>query len=236
MNKLKLLPLYIIVALFSGAAILYFQWPFYEQALVMALASVPIMLFLSRERMPVFLFVVLLVSIGYAAQEPAYSLTSIGTYFLLSVFQFSLWSTADQMKQLMEETERLKEQRQVLLQKDGELRLLSLQEFVEQALWLLKTNNRKERTWLMEVMPAINCPVQTAKLERAALGSIARERDLVTSKHGAVYLLVKETEKESLQPLLKRLEKAMGSENQSAGYEIKKTVITKVCEMGSLLN
>lgn len=236
MNKLKSMPYYIILALMCGAALLHFQGPFYEQALVMALASVPIMLFISRKQIPLFLFGVLLVSIGFAVYEPVHSLSAIGTYFLLSVFQFSLWSTTDQVKRQMEETELLKKQRQILLQKNGELRVLSLQEFVEQAFWLLKTNNHQERTWLMEVVLAIDCPVQMEKMKRAVLVSIDREHDLVTSKHGAVYLLVKGTEQEALQPLMQRMKNALETDGQSVGYKINKKAITKACEMGSLLD
>ena len=79
MNKLKLLPLYIVLAFFSGAALLYMRWPFYEQALLVALVSVPVIFLLSRKWVPVFLFAVLLVSVGYASQEPAFVFTSIGT-------------------------------------------------------------------------------------------------------------------------------------------------------------
>ncbi|MGM0897894.1 MAG: hypothetical protein ACQEV0_08340 [Bacillota bacterium] len=236
MNKLKLLPLYIVLAFFSGASLLYFQWPFYDKAIAMALVSVPIMLVLSRKWIPILLFAILLVSIGYALQEPSDPMASVGTYFLLSIFHFSLWSITEQIKKVEEETKKLKVQRVELLEKGGELRALSLQEFVEQALWLLKTNNRHERAWLMEVVPAIECPKQTAELERAALGAITRERDLVTSKHGAVYLLVKETEEGSLQPLLKKLEREMASQNGAVQYEVRRTVITNVGEMGSLLN
>ena len=236
MNKLKFLPFFKCLALLSGIALLYFRWPFYEYAVAAAFLSVPFISLLPRNWLPSFLFLVLLAAIATAFQQPAASLTSIGTYCLLSVFQFSLWVVSDQVKLLGEETKRLKEQRQILLRKEGELRALELQEFVEQALWILKTNKRKERTWLMEVTPFANCPVQTAELERAALQSIVRERDLVTSRKGAVYVLVKETEEDSIQPLLKRIEQKMSAKSESATYEVKKTAITTVGEMGSLLN
>ncbi|MFP3357233.1 hypothetical protein R0K17_07675 [Planococcus sp. SIMBA_143] len=236
MNKLKFLPFFICLALLSGIVLLYFRWPFYEYAVAAAFLSVPFILLLPRKWLPAFLFLVLLAAIGTAFQQPEASLTSIGTYFLLSVFQFSLWVVADQVKLVGEETKRLKEQRQILLRKEGELRALELQEFVEQALWMLKTSKRKERTWLMEVTPFANCPVQTSELERAALQSIVRERDLVTSRKGAVYVLVKETEEDSIQPLLKRIEQKMSTKRESATYEVKKTAITTVGEMGSLLN
>ncbi len=202
----------------------------------MAIVLIPILLLFSEKYIPLFLLGILIVSIGYAALEPAELLTSLGTYFLLSLFQFSLWSIANQLNLLEEETIRLNDQRKVLLDKDAELKLLSLQEFVEQAFWMLKTNRRDEYAWLMEIVPAIDCPLLIEGLERAALVSIAKNRDLVTSKRGTVYLLVRRTEKQSLQPLLKRLEQAMVSENQSTGYEIKKTAITKVSEMVSLIN
>ena len=236
MNKLKFVPFFICLALFSGIILLYFRWPFYESAVAAAFLSVPFILLLPRKWLPAFLFLVLLAAIGTAFQQPEASLTSIGTYFLLSVFQFSLWVVSDQAKLVGEETKRLKEQRQILLRKEGELRALELQEFVEQALWMLKTSKRKERTWLMEVTPFANCPVQTSELERAALLSIVRERDLVTSRKGAVYVLVKVTEEDSIQPLLKRIEQKMSAKSESVTYEVKKTAITTVGEMGSLLN
>lgn len=236
MNNLKLLPLYIVTAFFSGAALLYFQWAFYKEALTMAFISVPVLILLSRKQIPVFMFGVLLLSIGYAVQQAGSPLTTIGTYSLLSIFQFSLWSTVDGLKGLNEEIESLKHQRLALLHKEGVLKVLSLQEFVEQAFWLLKTNSRRDRTWLMEVVPTADCLAETERLERAVLSSISKERDLVTSKHGAVYLLVKETEQSPLIPFLKRLEKAMDSESTSTGYEINRTTITKVSEMGNLLS
>lgn len=236
MNKLKFLPFFICLALLSGIMLLYFRWPFYEYAVAAAFLSVPFILLLPRKSLPVFLFLVLLAAIGTAFQQPAASFTSIGTYFLLSVFQFSLWVVSEQVKMLGEETEHLKEQRRSLLRKEGELRVLNIQEFVEQALWMLKTSKREERTWLMKVTPFENCPVQTSKLERAALQSIVRERDLVTSRKGAVYVLVKETEEDSIQPLLKRIEQEMSVKSESATYEVKKTAITTVGEMGSLLS
>lgn len=236
MNKLKYLPLFICLAFLSGIALLYFRWPFYEYAVAAAFLSVPFILLLPRKWLPAFLFLVLIAAIGTAFQEPAASLTSIGTYFLLSVFQFSLWAVSEQVKLLEEEMGRLEVQRRSLMEKDGELRALELQEFVEQALWMLKTSKRKERTWLMEVTPFANCPVQTSELERAALQSIVRERDLVTSRKGAVYVLVKETEEDSIQPLLKRIEQEMGAKSEVATYEVKKTAITTVGEMGSLLS
>lgn len=236
MNKLKFLPFFICLALLSGFALLYFRWPFYEYAVANAFLSVPFISLLPRNWLPSFLFLVLLAAIATAFQQPAASLTSIGTYCLLSVFQFSLWVVFDQVKLLGEETKRLKEQRQILLRKEGQLRALDLQEFVEQALWMLKTSKREERTWLMEVTPFVNCPVQTSELERAALQSIVRERDLVTSQKGAVYVLVKETEGDSIQPLLKRIEQKMNAKSEAATYEVKKTAITTVGEMGSLLS
>ncbi|MEZ0482266.1 hypothetical protein [Planococcus sp. SSTMD024] len=236
MNKMKFLPLLIGLALFSGLALLYFRWPFYEHALAAAFISVPFILLLPRKWLPAFLFIVLVASIGLAIQKPTASLTSIGTYFLLSVFQFSLWIVSEQMKSLEEESVRLELQRQSLLQKEGELRALNLQEFVEQALWMLKTSKRKERAWLMEVTPYINCPARILELERAALLSIVGERDLVTSRKGAVYVLVKETEEDPVQPLVKRIERVMGAEAGPARYKIKKTAITTVGEMGNLLS
>lgn len=236
MNKLKFLPFFICLALLSGIALLYFRWPFYEYAVAAAFLSVPFISLLPRNWLPSFLFLVLLAAIATAFQQPTASLTSIGTYCLLSVFQFSLWVVSDQVKLLGEETKRLKEQRQILLRKEGQLRALDLQEFVEQALWMLKTSKREERTWLMEVTPFVNCPVQTSELERAALQSIVRERDLVTSQKGAVYVLVKETEGDSIQPLLKRIEQKMNAKSEAATYEVKKTAITTVGEMGSLLS
>lgn len=236
MKKLNYLPLLICLALFSGAALLYYRWPYYELAIVAAIVSVPFLLLLSRKWTPLFLFTVLLGSLGLAIQAPAAAFTSIGTYFLLTVFQFSLWSTAEQFKQITEQTVRLKQQHHALLQSGGELRALELQEFIEQTLWLLKTNNDEKQTWLMEVTPTVNCAGETAVLERAALNSVIPYRDLVTSRKGTVYLLVKETDEHSVQPLLQRLEKAVFTEDQFARYEIKTTAITKVCEMGSLLN
>lgn len=236
MNKMKFLPLLICLAFFSGVALLYFRWPLYEYAVAAALLSVPFILLLPRTWLPAFLFLILAAALGMAIQVPAASLTSIGTYFLMSVFQFSLWAVSEQVKSLEEETGQLEAQRQSLLQKNGELRALDLQEFVEQALWMLKTSKRKERAWLMEVTPFVNCPVQTSELERAALLSIVRQRDLVTSRNGAVYVLVKETGEDSVQPLLERIEQLMGAGNEPARYKIKKTAITTVGEMGSLLS
>lgn len=236
MNKVKILPFLISLALLSGAALLYFRWPLYEQAVAAAFLSVPFILLLPRKWLPAFLFLVLIAALGLAVQEPADALTSIGAYFLLSVFQFSLWAVSEQLKSLEEETIRLEEQRQSLLQKHGELRALELQEFVEQALWMLKTSKRKERTWLMEVTPFVDCPAQISELERAALLSIVRQRDLVTSRNGAVYVLIKGTGEDSVQALVKRLEQIMDATSEPARYEIKKTAITTVGEMGSLLS
>lgn len=236
MNKFKFLPFFICLALFSGIALLYFRWPFYEYALAAAFLSVPFIMLLPRKWLPAFLFLFLLMAMGMAFQEPASSLASIGTYFLLTIFQFSLWVVSEQVKLLEEEMGRLELQRRSLMEKGGELRALELQEFVEQALWMLKTNKRKERTWLMEVTPFANCPVQAAELEQAALQSIVRERDLVTSLKGAVYVLVKETGEESIQPLLKRFEQEMGAKNEPVTYKVKKTAIKTVGEMGSLLS
>lgn len=236
MNKLKLLPLYIVLAFFSGAALLYLRWPFYEQALFIALISVPVIFMLSRRWIPVFLLGVLIVSVGYAWQEPDFVLTSIGTYCLLSGFQFALWSMADKLNQVADETARLKEQHRVLTGKHGELRVLSLQEFIEQSLWMVKTNKPKERTWFMEVLPSVKCPLLTTKLEQVALGAISMERDLVTSKEGKIFLLVKVAEEQALQPLIHRFEEVLHAENLSTAYEIKKKSITKVVEMRSLLN
>lgn len=236
MNELKILPLYIVLAFFSGAILLYVRWPFYEQALLIAFVSVPVIFLLRRKWIPLFFLGILVLSVGYAWQEPAFALGSIGTYFLLSIFQFSLWSTVDKLKQAAEETTRLKEQHHSLSIKTGEMRVLSLQEFVEQALWMLKSPNRKERAWFVEVVPLSNCPVSTAALEQIALDSIAKERDLVTSKEGAVYLLVKATEEQALQPLVQIFEEAMYTKSDSVTYEIRKSRITKAHEMTSLLS
>ncbi|MFC4712810.1 hypothetical protein [Planococcus dechangensis] len=215
---------------------MYMRWPFYEHALFVALISVPVIFLLSRRWIPVFLLAILIISVVYAWQEPAFVLTSIGTYGLLSVFQFALWSIADKLNQVADESARLKEQYEVLSQKDGELRVLSLQEFFEQSLWMVKTNKPKERAWFMEVLPPVNCPLLTTKLEQVALGAISTERDLVTSKEGKIYLLVKVAEEQALQPLIHRFEEVLHAENLSAAYEIKKKSITKVVEMRSILN
>lgn len=236
MNNFKYLPFFICLAFFSGIALLFFRWPFYEYALMVAFVSVPFLLWLPRKQLPVFLFVVLIASLWMAVQEPAAAMKSIGNYFLLSVFHFSLWTVSEQLKLLAEETKLLKDERELLLQKDEELRALNLQEFVEQALWMLKTNKQQDRTWLMEVAPFASCPLQTRELERAALLSIVRERDLVTSRKGAVYLLVKETGEDSVQPLVKRIEQAMETEHEPARFKITKTAITSVGEMGSLFS
>ncbi|MFP3323225.1 hypothetical protein R0K05_08950 [Planococcus sp. SIMBA_160] len=236
MNKLKHLPFFICLAFFAGIALLFFQWPFYEYALMAAFVSVPFILWLPKKQLPAFLFIVLIASIGTAVQEPAAAMTSIGSYFLLSVFHFSLWTVSEYIKILGEETKLLKAERESLLQKDGELRALEMQEFVEQALWMLKTRKRQEQAWLMEVTPFAGCPVQASQFERAALLSVVRERDLVTSRKGAVYLLVKETGEDSVQPLMKRIEQVMEAESGQARYKITKTAITSVGEMGRLLS
>src|SRR5690606_40791258 len=100
MNKMKFLPFLICLAFLSGVALLYFRWPFYEYAVAAAFLSVPFILLLPRKWLPVFLFLVLIAAIGTAIQEPAASQMSIGTYFLLSVFQFSLWAVSEQVKSL----------------------------------------------------------------------------------------------------------------------------------------
>ncbi|AUD14382.1 hypothetical protein CW734_12970 [Planococcus sp. MB-3u-03] len=121
------------------------------------------------------------------------------------------------------------------MRKEGQLRALDLQEFVEQALWMLKTSKREERTWLMEVTPLSTAPSRHRNWARGIAvdcpGAGSRNKP-----KGAVYVLVKETEGDSIQPLLKRIEQKMNAKSEAATCEVKKTAITTVGEMGSLLS
>lgn len=235
MKSIKHIPYYIALALCSGAALLFFKWPFYEQALVLSVISVPVLLVLSRQWIPVYLFIVLLISIAFALSEPVTAVASIGTYFLMALFQFSLWSSAELLRRQAEETGQLRKRRDALLLQEGDLRALNLQEFFEQALWMMHTKNTKERTWLMEIVPSFGNAEMLPKIESAVLGHVFGECDLVTSTETSVYVLVKETEEKNLQSLSHRLIAEMPAGHGEA-YEIRKTLINGVGEMRGLLS
>lgn len=205
MKKNLTMSLLILAILINGWSIVFLELPFYQQVIYILCISVLLMTII-HERF-VFLFAVsLILSYGgfltvYAFinnQSTEIQLLYMYDHLLFTSFVLLYWILLNNIKSLGYEHNELKRQVQLLQKYQGETDILTINEFKEQSVWLLKTSTRyKEEVWFLTIK--INHQNKRTKqnlqetLERLAIKTIRQKIDLVTSVDRVIYILLKGT-------------------------------------------
>ena len=208
----------ILLLLANGWAILYFQLPFYQEAIIVAVISLLLMTFI-HERF-VFLYAMVLV-ISYATFLTVYSfihhqptsvqLLYVYDHLLLTSFILLYWILLNYTKKSGYENEALRQQVKLLQKYVSQTSILTVNEFMEQARWMLTSAKRsKQQVWLVEqTITYTNKYTEQNLLEKIGeigLQSIRKQFDLITFHDEGIYLLLRDTDRDGVDVVLQRIE------------------------------
>lgn len=216
MNKNLILAVLILTILLNGWAIAFLALPFYQAALIIGGVTIFTMTIV-HERYVFLCAIVAALSYGafltaasFAYQQPAtVQLLYAYSHLLLTSLLILYWVLMNFIKKIGYENSQLSQQVQLLQKYRGVTHVLTLTEFEEQAKWLLNSSKRnKEEAWFVEMdISYSNSRVKVVlqeDLERIALQTIRQKFDLITSRNGVIYLLLKNTHADGVQQVLTR--------------------------------
>lgn len=218
MNRNAIISILILLLLANGWAIVYFQLPFYQLSLSMLAVSLLIMSMI-HERF-VFLYAITLV-IAYAAFLTIYAfvgnhpsdiqLLYIYDHLLFASFMIIFWVLNNLIKRISYENKDLKEKVELLTKRRPDTKVLTFNEFLEQAKWTLTSTRRNQKqAWLVELRITEKSKrtrkVVREKVEELGLNSIRNNFDLITANETDVFILLRDTEKQGVSIVLQRIE------------------------------
>lgn len=218
MNKNFIISLLILLLLVNGWAFVYFQLPFYEETIVLAGLSLLLMTFIHQRF--VFVYSIAMV-IGFAAfltgyafmyEQPAdVQVLYIYDHLLFTSFIFLHWILLHYAKAIGYENNELKQQVKLLRRYTEHTKILTRQEFLEQAKWVLNSVRRsKQQAWLVELSMTYKSKLteQTLqeKIEEICLKTVRHQFDLITYHEKSVFLLLRDTNRMGVNTVLNRIE------------------------------
>lgn len=200
----------------NGWAVIFLELPFYGETILILGLSILIMAVLHEKY--VFLYAitvalscgVFLIIYAFAHQQSAeVQILYMYSHLLLTSFLLLNWILMNFIKKLGYEINDLKHQLKLLEKYNGVTKILTLQEFSEQAKWLLKSSERnQEESWFVKI--CIDPPNKRTKvnlqetLEVLAVQTIRQRFDLITSNSGVLYLLLKNTDIDGAERMMER--------------------------------
>lgn len=215
----------LLLAIFiNGWSIVFLKLPFYQEIIIIGGVSVLLMTMI-HERF-VFLYAISLV-LAYGAfltvhafinnKPTEIQLLYMYDHLLFASFIMLFWILLNSIKNIGYENNELKRQVQLLQKYNGATGILTIYEFMEQSLWLLKTSERyKEEVWLLTI--TINHPNKRTKknlqetLGRLAMNTIRQRIDLATSAESDIYVLLKGTNEPGVERVYERYTENVRSE------------------------
>ncbi|ALS76550.1 MULTISPECIES: hypothetical protein [Planococcus] len=247
-NNLKL-GILILMVLGFGWALFSLVLPFSTEMLLVAGLSILFMT-LIHERY-VFLYgISIILSYGvfltvfafFFTQRPDLEIMYVYSHLLFTGFILSFWLLLNQIKQIGYEASELRRQVQLLQKYHGETDILTVNEFTEQAQWVLKTTERRqEEAWFVEI--TINTKNKRTQqnikesLERATLSTIRQKFDLATSTGQSIYLLLKDIDEEGVRLMMERYRDKVKQELNllDSPYEVRKEQVSNLNELSRAL-
>lgn len=249
MRKNLSVALLLLGLLINGWAIVFLSLPFYKEALIIGGVSIIVMVILHEQY--IFLYAIT-VALLYGAFLTTYAfiytpsseiqLLYMYNHLLLTSFILMFWILLNLLKNIGYENSDLKRQVQLLQKYNGTTQILTINEFKEQAQWLLKSSERNsEQAWLLQIR--VNYFNQRTKknvqetLEKVALQTIRQKFDLVTAEKNFIYLLLKNTNPEGVQRVIDRYEEKCQVELNfiMPSFIVEKNLVRDYAHLESLL-
>ncbi len=238
-----------LMVLGFGWALFSLVLPFSNEMLVVVGLSIVFMTII-HERY-VFLYgISIILSFGvyltvfafFFTQRPDLELMYVYSHLLFTGFILSFWLLLNQIKQIGYEASELRRQVQLLQKYHGESDILTVNEFTEQAQWLLKTTERRqEEAWFVEItISTKNKRTQEniiELLERATLSTIRPKFDLATSTGQSIFILLKDIDEEGVTLTLERYRDKVKQELNllDTPYQVRKEQVSNLNEFSRAL-
>ncbi|WP_088008527.1 hypothetical protein [Indiicoccus explosivorum] len=214
----------LLLLLAAGWAILVIPLPFAREVAFVAGLSVLVMAAV-HERY-VFLYAMSAI-LSYGAfltfyafltgRQSVSELPYIYSHLLLTAFLLLYWVLLNKIKHIGYEKDELKRQIGLLQKYTGHSELLTANEFIEQAAWIMKAGERKkEQAWFVEISLEHESrrtrDSLMASLERTIKNTIRQKYDLVTSVNDTIYLLLKDTDEAGAARVVERYHENLRTE------------------------
>lgn len=217
MNNHLRASLLVLLVLFVGWTITMADLPFSETDCALAFVSI-VLMSLMPDRF-IFAYIVFIL-LGYGGFLTFWTFTHYNAsvsqmhymyeHLLVTVFLLASWALMHLIKSLTRENELLKLQVAKLEKLDSQTNILTPQEFIYQAHYVLSDVNRKGEAWLVEIdllpQPGTVKESLQESLEAIVLESVRLNFDLVTATDSKIYIILKNTDESGLQIVLNRIE------------------------------
>lgn len=245
MLKNLTMPILLVLILAIGWVILTLRLPFYQETIFIIIISLLIMTIINEKFIFGYTISIILVY-GAVLTLEAFLNNQSGDMQLLYIYAHLLvtsllvlyWILLDQLKNIGTENIDLKRQIQVLKRYTNHTEILTINEFMERASWLLKTSERqKKEAWLVEII--IKFPNKLTQenlresLEYLAGKAIRQKYDLVTSTDNSIILLLQNASENGVKIMLERYYDQVKSELNliKPPYTIQKKLITSTNQL-----
>lgn len=244
MEKNLKLGMLILLILSIGWVLVFTELPFWREATTVAAISLVVMAVV-HERY-VFLYTMsAILSYGaflafyvfVAEERPVSELPFIYSHLLFTGFLLLYWVLMNAVKEMGYERDELERQISLLQKYTGESELLTVNEFIEQASWLMKSSERKkEEAWFVEISQIPGGQTEQSMMdtmERTIQHTIRQKFDLVTSRDGIIYLLLKDTNEAGVERVMERFQQNLKQELNllDPPYLVKKGQLTDLGQL-----
>jgi hypothetical protein len=233
----------VIVAMILLLGIIFLtELPFYQLALFLIAASVLLLSFTHLN----FLFpIVISIILGFGAFLTGYAflfgdqdnvqISLMYLHLLLTAFLLLYWVLVHYLKKTLSENKQLAEKVKSLEKVDAATKLLTKNEFLDQAKIVQKGAARRgESLWLLTLeLSPVNKTVLAAlrhKLAQIVFSSIRQEYDFVTATKKGIIILLQNTSENGIEVVQKRIDsKSHTAFNQiKPPYQVKQKRITSI--------
>ncbi|AQQ54032.1 hypothetical protein [Planococcus lenghuensis] len=216
MGKNVRLSTLLILILVTGWAIGMAGLPFSRETAIVACISVLIMTSIHGRYLFAYImsavlsYGAFLTIYAFAAEErSSVEMLYIYSHLLFTAFMLLYWLLLHEIKQIGYESDELRRRVRELQKYGPDSELLTVHEFMEQAVWVLKAAERnQEETWLVEIeiIPGAMRTHSSLRdvMEWTTLTTMRQKFDLATAVHDRIYLLLKGTSEEGVARVLAR--------------------------------
>ncbi|WP_165820806.1 hypothetical protein [Pueribacillus theae] len=240
--------LLIIFLLINGWFFVYLQLPFSGEAILVALLSILFMA-LVRERFAFLYAVTLVLCYGIFLTVQAFlhietsdvQLLYVYNHLLFTSFILSFWILLNYIKKIGYKVDGLIEQVHELQKYNQKTGILTRNEFMNQAEWVIKSIARGHgEAWFVEITITYkNKRIQKnlqELLEKVVLQSIREKFDLVTATKNTIYILLKDTHEEGVEIVLNRIHELSKKELNfvDTPYKIKMEMVKELSQLSKV--
>lgn len=199
----------IITLLVAAGTILYTELPFYHETLIFIAISIIIMGVIPEDF--IFLYgIIVILGFGTFLTIEAIKTSSqenqvlyMYIHLLATVFLLVYWVLLQYLKSIGSENKLLKRQITLLAKYDTEFKVLTINEFIENAKMIYQiASRRNEELWLLKVH--INSQNKSTNqnlkesLSKVSLSSTRKEFDIITLKNLTIFILLQNTHEDGV--------------------------------------